>query len=92
MFPQPVMMRIPEHLHHPGVPFKKLSPQLPRRMCSKYYGEHTMKKIKKVTVSGTADKYIVIKNYNDEEVIISGNNKPRELMNLNGVSYIKVKG
>lgn len=46
----------------------------------------------KVTVSGTADKYIVIKNYNDEEVIISGNNKPRELMNLNGVSYIKVKG
>ena len=41
----------------------------------------------KVTVSGTADKYIVIKNYNDEEVIISGNNKPRELMNLNGVSY-----
>lgn len=46
----------------------------------------------KVTVSGTADKYIVIKNYNDEEVIISGDNKPRELMNLNGVSYIKVKG
>ena len=45
----------------------------------------------KVTVSGTADKYIVIKNYNDEEVIISGDNKPRELMNLNGVSYIKVK-
>ena len=46
----------------------------------------------KVTVSGTTDKYIVIKNYNDEEVIISGDNKPRELMNLNGVSYIKVKG
>lgn len=46
----------------------------------------------KVTVSGTADKYIVIQNYNDEEVIISGDNKPRELMNLNGVSYIKVKG
>ena len=42
----------------------------------------------KVTVSGTTDKYIVIKNYNDEEVIISGDNKPRELMNLNGVSYI----
>ena len=30
----------------------------------------------KVTVSGTTDKYIVIKNYNDEEVIISGDNKP----------------
>lgn len=46
----------------------------------------------KVTVSGTSDKYIVIQNYNDEEVIISGNNTPKELMNINGVSYIKVKG
>jgi len=45
-----------------------------------------------VNVSGTPDKYIVIQNYNDQEVIISGNNTPKELMNLFGVSYIKIKG
>jgi|GEM_PF-587291 len=45
-----------------------------------------------VTVSGAPDQYIVIKNYNDEEVIISGNNTPKELMTLYGVSYIKIKG
>lgn len=45
-----------------------------------------------VTVSGTSDKYIVIKNYNEQEVIISGNNKPRQLMLLNGVSYLIIKG
>ncbi len=45
-----------------------------------------------VNVSGTPDKYIVIQNYNDQEVIISGNNGPKELMNLFGVSYIKIKG
>lgn len=46
----------------------------------------------KVTVSGTADKYIIIQNYNDEEVVISGGNKARELMGLYGVSYLKIKG
>lgn len=45
-----------------------------------------------VKVSGTSDKYIVIKNYNDQEVIISGNNSAKQLMLLNGVSYLKIKG
>lgn len=46
----------------------------------------------KITTSGTADKYIVVQNYKDEEVVISGNQKPGELMNIIGASYIKIKG
>jgi len=45
-----------------------------------------------VKVSGTSDKYIIIKNYNNQEVIISGNNSAKQLMSLNGVSYLKIKG
>ncbi len=45
-----------------------------------------------VKVSGTPDKYIVIKNYDDKEVVISGNNTAKQLMLLNGVSYLKIKG
>ena len=45
-----------------------------------------------VKVSGTSDKYIVIKSYDDKEVIISGNKSAKQLMLLNGVSYLKIKG